>query len=54
MGLRCLIFGHSYKPISIERATITKGRYSKHEYDEFTIYKCTRCNKEILQEEHHQ
>lgn len=54
MGLRCWIFGHSYELISMEKAAITKGTYAKHEYDEFTVYKCTRCGKEIPQESYYQ
>ncbi|MFX1283591.1 MAG: hypothetical protein ACFFB5_08045 [Promethearchaeota archaeon] len=54
MGLKCLIFGHSFRLISQKQSIITKGEFAKHEYDEFRVYKCQRCGKEIAQEEYYQ
>ena len=54
MGLKCLVFGHAYRTISKEKSVTAKKELAKHEYDEFSVYKCRRCGKEIAQEESYQ
>ena len=54
MRLKCLILGHDYQIISQEKSTYEKQELARHEYDELRVYKCKRCGKEIVQEEHYQ
>ncbi|UCG01397.1 MAG: hypothetical protein JSW11_17480 [Candidatus Heimdallarchaeota archaeon] len=54
MRFRCMMFGHAYRIISSEKSVIEKKELAKHEYDELRVYKCKRCGKEIIQEEHYQ
>ncbi|MHA2245971.1 MAG: hypothetical protein ACXADY_13495 [Candidatus Hodarchaeales archaeon] len=54
MGLKCLLIGHAYRSVSKGKSVIEKKELAKHEYDEFSVYKCRRCGKEIAQEEFYQ
>ncbi len=52
MGIICLIFGHKYKIISVYESKHVKGQYAKQEHDFVRQYVCTRCKKEINQDEY--
>lgn len=54
MRLKCLLFGHSYQIKSQTKSVNEKRELAKHEYDELRVYRCKRCGKEIIQEEHYQ
>ena len=50
----CRLIGHSYRIVSQNKSVHEKQELAKHEYDELRVYRCKRCGKEIIQEEHYQ
>ena len=51
MKLRCLIFGHHYKPINEGISFDRDKKIGEHEHDGVRVYRCVVCSKLIKQEE---
>jgi len=51
MKLKCLIFGHRFKPIDEGTSFDRKKKIAQHEHDGVRVYRCLVCSKLIKQEE---
>ncbi|WP_455139365.1 hypothetical protein [Candidatus Hodarchaeum mangrovi] len=53
MKLKCLIFGHQFKPIGEGTSFDRNKTIGQHEHDGVRLYKCSICSKLIKQEENY-